>query len=268
MRTSSINKFKHPFHLVDPSPWPLAISFILTCTVFGFAAYLNRYIYGGWYLFISFLILNCYAGLWLRDINREATFEGRHTSFVRKNIKLGFILFLISETMIFFALFWAYFHSMLNPAIWIGIKWPPEGISALDPTTWPLSNTLLLLSSGFAITWSHQALMDGDILESRRGLIVTLLFAISFIFIQLYEYHNASFSINDSIYGSIFYMITGLHGLHVIGGTFFIYINGIRLTQYHFTPKRHASFSFATWYWHFVDVIWIFVYLIIYISGS
>ena len=268
MFNRKLNKYKHPFHLVDPSPWPLAVSFMLTCVAFGFGAYLNRYMYGGWYVLISFIALLGYSSLWFRDIVREATFEGRHTTYVRKNIRLGFILFLISETMVFFALFWAYFHSMLNPSIWLGCTWPPVGINSMDPKTWPLSNTLLLLSSGFAITWSHYALICGNLTESKYGLIVTLVFSLIFISIQVFEYKNASFGINDSVYGSLFFMITGLHGLHVMGGTIFLYINGIRLTQYHFTNTRHNGYVFGAWYWHFVDVVWIFVYLVIYIGGS
>jgi len=254
----------HPFHIVDPSPWPLLTSLGAFFTLFGFALYMHFY-QNGFFLFIlGLLILLTSMSLWWRDVIREATFEGHHTSYVRKGIKLGMILFITSEIMLFFAFFWAFFHASLNPTIEIGCVWPPKGIHAINPWHMPFYNTVVLISSGAFITWSHYAMLAGDRNEALEGLFFTIFLAILFTFLQYSEYSMAAFNISDGVYGSVFYMTTGLHGSHVIIGSIFLLVCFYRLYAGHFTKTHHVGFECASWYWHFVDIVWIFVYFFIY----
>jgi cytochrome c oxidase subunit 3 len=258
---------KHPFHIVDPSPWPLISSLAAFCMLTGFTMYMHFY-KNGYFTFIFgeiFLIVS--MGLWWRDVVREGIFEGHHTSYVRKGIKLGMILFIVSEVMFFFAFFWAFFHSSLNPTPEIGCVWPPKGIIAINPWHVPLLNTFVLITSGAYVTWSHHALLAGNRKESIEALIYTILLAIFFTFLQAYEYAVAPFNISDSVYGSVFYMTTGLHGFHVIIGTLTLIVCLYRLVAHHFTREQHVGYECGAWYWHFVDIVWIFVYFFIYWWG-
>jgi len=258
---------KHPFHIVDPSPWPLIAAFGAFYTLFGFSLYMHFYENGFSLFFWGLLILISTAAIWWRDVIREATFEGHHTSYVRKGLKLGMILFICSEVMLFFAFFWAFFHSSLNPTIEIGCVWPPKGIIAINPWHIPLLNTIVLVTSGAFITWSHYAILAGYRKDSIEALIYTVILAIFFTLLQYYEYCVAPFNISDSVYGSVFYMTTGLHGSHVLIGTLFLLVCLYRLIEQHFTRTHHVGFECAAWYWHFVDIVWIFVYFFIYWWG-
>jgi len=205
---------------------------------------------------------------WWRDIVREGTFEGQHTNSVQAGLKMGMILFIASEVMFFVAFFWAFFHSSFNPSPAIGGVWPPAFIATLDPWKIPLLNTILLLSSGASVTWAHHSIVLGDKFQACVALIVTIVLAVIFTGLQGYEYISAPFTIADSVYGSTFYMATGFHGFHVFIGTCFLAVCLGRLYYNHFTREHHFGFEAAAWYWHFVDVVWLFLFITIYWWGS
>lgn len=261
-------KQHHPFHIVTPSPWPFLISIAALITTLGATMYMHFYKGGLLILSLGFLHVVIILGLWWRDVIREGTFEGAHTKKVKRNLRLGFIFFIVSEIMFFFGFFWAFFHCALSPAISIGCVWPPLGIEPFDPLGTPLVNTLLLLLSGVTITHTHQNLLERNYIKTGFGFIFTLICAELFIGQQFKEYIYAPFAISDGIYGSVFYMITGLHGFHVIVGTIFIFVCLLRFNQSHFTRRHHVGFECAAWYWHFVDIVWLFVYGAIYWWGG
>jgi cytochrome c oxidase subunit 3 len=258
---------KHPFHIVDPSPWPLLTSFSVFSTVIGLILYMHFYQKASFVLSWSFFAVILCTTFWWRDVVREATYEGKHTSYVRQNLKLGMVLFIISEAMLFFAFFWAFFHSSLNPSMELGSVWPPKGIEAINPWHVPLLNTFVLINSGAFVTWAHYSLLAGLRKQTINGLVYTVLLAAFFTFLQAFEYINANFNISDGVFGSVFYMTTGLHGFHVIVGTIFLAVCLYRLMKHHFTKKHHVGLECAIWYWHFVDVVWIFVFTFIYWWG-
>lgn len=258
----------HPFHLVTPSPWPFLISIAAFVTAVGATMYMHSYKGGLLTLLLGLFSVLLIKGLWWRDVIREATFEGMHTLRVQRGLKFGFILFIVSEVMFFFGFFWAFFHSALSPAISIGCIWPPQGITPFSPLGTPLVNTCVLLLSGATITYTHFNLVAGNFSKTFIGFLETIFYAGLFTYLQGQEYVFAPFSISDGIYGSVFYMITGLHGLHVIIGTLFIIVCFVRFRKSHFTRQHHLGFEFSAWYWHFVDVVWLFVYTAIYWWGG
>lgn len=258
----------HQFHLVDPSPWPLMAAlggFLLTT---GLVSYMHKFI-GGWSLFLNGITMILFVMyVWWRDIVREATYEEHHTFVVQRGLRLGMILFIISEIMFFFAFFWAFFHSSLAPVFNIGGVWPPKSIISMSTYTIPLTNTLILLSSGATVTWAHHAI----ILNAKRHTIIALLYTITlaalFTYFQGLEYVSAPFNISDGIYGSCFYMATGFHGFHVFVGTIALFVSLIRIVLNHTTNTHHFGFESAIWYWHFVDVVWLFLFINIYWWGN
>jgi len=258
-----LNKLpKHPFYLVTPSPWPLYTSLAILIVAIGLVQYMHQ-IQGAFLtLFFGLFYLLGMLSFWWRDVIREATFYSVHTKKMQKILKFGFVLFIVSEIAFFFAFFWAFFHSSLAPTIQIGSIWPPLGIVTFDAFGIPLLNTFILLLSGLTITYTHYALTLGLTKYIRDGFLFTILLAILFTSFQLYEYKHALFSICDGIYGSIFYMATGFHGFHVLVGTTFILVCFLRRT--HFTRDHHVGFECAAWYWHFVDVVWLFLFITIY----
>lgn len=262
------NNQKHSFHLVDPSPWPLVSAFSALMLTFGGVLYMHGYSGGSFLTQFGFCMLLFMMFCWWRDVIREATFEGQHTLSVQTGLKIGMLLFIASEVMFFFAFFWAFFHSSFNPSPVIGGVWPPAFISTLDPWKIPLLNTLLLLSSGASVTWCHHSIVLGNKFEASVSLIITIILAVIFTALQGFEYVTAPFSISDSVYGSTFYMATGFHGFHVFVGTCFLTICLIRLYLNHFTKEHHFGFEAAAWYWHFVDVVWLFLFITIYWWGS
>jgi cytochrome c oxidase subunit 3 len=258
----------HSYHLVDPSPWPILTGISVFSIVFGMVLYMHGFSLG-YELWSEGLLLTCVgAFFWWRDVIREATFEGAHTSIVRRGLRFGMVLFIVSEIMLFFAFFWAFLHSSLNPVPQIGGVWPPRGIQPIDPWAIPLYNTFLLLTSGAALTWAHHSLVGGYRLEVITGLEITLLLALLFTACQLYEYINAPFHLSDGVYGSTFYMLTGLHGFHVIVGTLFLTVCFFRVLFRHFVNTVHVGFESAAWYWHFVDVVWLLLFALIYVWGG
>ena len=259
---------RHTFHLVDQSPWPLVGSISALTLTNGAVLYFHSFKTGGFTLVLGFVMVLYTMFVWWRDVIREGTFEGHHTKVVQKGLRYGMILFIVSEVMFFFAFFWAFFASSLAPTVEIGSIWPPEGIHPFNPWDVPLLNTIILLSSGATVTWAHHAIITGLRYEGIYGLIATIFLALIFTGLQAYEYKEASFDISDGIYGSTFYMATGFHGFHVIVGTTFLAVCLVRLIKYHFTTKHHFGFEAAAWYWHFVDVVWLFLFVSIYWWGT
>jgi cytochrome c oxidase subunit 3 len=262
------NNQKHSFHLVDPSPWPLISAFSAMMLTFGGASYMHGYQGGGFLLSFGFCMILFMMFVWWRDIIREGTFEGQHTSSVQTGLRMGMLLFIVSEIMFFFAFFWAFFHSSFNPSHAIGGVWPPAFIVTLDPWKVPLLNTCLLLSSGASVTWAHHSIVMGSKFQACLSLIITIVLAIIFTALQGFEYVSAPFSISDGVYGSCFYMATGFHGFHVVIGTIFLTVCLFRLYLNHFTREHHFGFEAAAWYWHFVDVVWLFLFITVYWWGS
>lgn len=244
---------QHPFHLVDLSPWPLMTSISLFSFVLSFVIYFNYFKSGAVYVLIAFIIFCFYLFRWFSDIIEEATFEGHHTFKVQQGIQIGMCLFILSEIMFFFSFFWAFFHGSLAPSVDIGCIWPPKGIISLDPWGLPLLNTIILLSSGVTVTWAHRAILSGNWVDMTKGLYATIMYGLLFTSIQYYEYTVAPFSINDSLFGSLFFMLTGFHGLHVLVGTIFLIVCLIRHLKLHFTINHHVGLEASIWYWHFVD---------------
>ena len=259
---------KHPFHLVDPSPWPMFASLSAFCTTVGGVMYMHGYNGGGLLASLGFGMV-CYTMVvWWRDVIREATFEGHHTSTVQTGLKYGMLLFIVSEIMFFFAFFWAFFHSALAPTIEIGAMWPPKGIEVLNPWEIPFINTVILLTSGATVTWAHHAILGGKKQEVIVSLLFTIALASVFTGFQAMEYVEAPFTITDGVYGSTFYLATGFHGFHVFVGTVFLSICLVRTLKDHFTKAHHFGFEAAAWYWHFVDVVWLFLFVAIYWWGG
>ena len=258
----------HPFHLVDPSPWPLITSLAALGTTTGGVMYFHGYNNGKFLLFTSLFFLIFMMFIWWRDVVRESTFEGNHTKSVEYGLRMGMVLFIVSEVMFFFAFFWAFFHSSLSPAIEIGGVWPPLGIETFSPWEVPLLNTLILLTSGATVTVCHNTLITGERTLAINSLIATILLAALFTGFQVFEYLHASFTIADSVYGSTFFMATGFHGFHVFVGTCFLAVCLFRLNANHFTREHHFGFEAAAWYWHFVDVVWLFLFVVVYWWGG
>lgn len=256
---------KHPFHIVDYRPWPLTGSVGAISLVAGIASYTHKYdsrlISFGLVLILATIIQ------WWRDVTREATFQGKHTEKVEQGMRMGIVLFISSEVFFFLAFFWAFFHSSLRPNIEVGGIWPPTGIKAIRPFDVPLLNTIILLSSGATITWAHIALIENKWMEAHLSLVVTVILGVYFTILQGLEYVISSFSLADGVYGRTFFVATGFHGLHVIIGTTFITVIIYRNFFFHFTKNHHFGFEARAWYWHFVDVVWLFLYLCIYWWG-
>lgn len=251
----------HPFHLVSVRPWPIIISFSL---------FNNLIITVNWFHKINyFIIITIPCTLlciyqWWRDITRESTYQGLHTFNVYKIIRRGIILFIISEILFFISFFWAYFHSSLSPSIDIGLLWPPQGIKPFNPYDIPLINSIILISSGITVTWSHHSILNNNLSERKKSLLITIILGIYFTLLQAFEYYESPFTLSDSVYGSTFFIATGFHGLHVIIGSLFLLICLLRLNNLHFSSLHHFGFEAAAWYWHFVDVVWLFLYISIY----
>nr|QTF76067.1 cytochrome c oxidase subunit 3 [Gynaikothrips uzeli] len=257
--------FNHPFHLVSLSPWPLLGSLSILNMIFGMVDWFNSFNNTQNIISMITVILICYQ--WWRDVIRESTWQGLHTLKVFKGLQLGMILFITSELFFFISFFWSFFHMSLSPDMELGLIWPPKGIIFFNPIEIPLLNTMILLLSGFTVTWSHYSLLMQK-KEFKTSLLLTCLLGIYFTFIQFYEYKESFFCISDSVFGSTFYIMTGFHGIHVIVGTCFLLVNFFRSLKNHFSNIHHFGFEAAAWYWHFVDVVWLFLYMFVYIIGG
>lgn len=257
---------RQPFHLVEYRPWPLISSLAAFNMTAGLTAWFHNL--GVRPLLLGLLLTILRIIQWWRDVVREATFQGHHTSIVLRGLKFGIVLFIISEVIFFFAFFWGFFHSRLAPTPEISCTWPPPGIEPINPFSVPLLNTATLLASGVTVTWAHHSLTSGNNEEALSALIWTVLLGVYFTYLQANEYYEAPFTIADGIYGTTFFVSTGFHGLHVLIGTTFLIVCLFRTYFHHFSRDRHFGFEAAAWYWHFVDVVWIFLYLCIYWWGS
>nr|YP_010388416.1 cytochrome c oxidase subunit III [Calanus simillimus]UPP55818.1 cytochrome c oxidase subunit III [Calanus simillimus] len=256
----------HPYHMVDESPWPMFGSlgglYLTTGMVSWF--HLNSMLL----FYVGMLCLVLVMIQWWRDISREGAVQGLHTAIVELGLRWGMALFIVSEVFFFVSFFWAFFHSSLAPTVEVGSLWPPFGIKVFNPFQVPLLNTIVLISSGVSVTWSHHALMSGNYSQTTQSLAITVILGMYFTFLQGLEYYEASFTFADSVYGSTFFIATGFHGLHVLVGTLFLAVCLNRHMNCEFSSSHHFGFEAAAWYWHFVDVVWLFLYLVIYWWGS
>jgi heme/copper-type cytochrome/quinol oxidase subunit 3 len=255
---------KHPYHLVAPSPWPLVGSIAGGVMAIGAVLFMHHHDYGTAVLILGALLVLLTMFVWWRDVINEATFQGYHTPVVQIGLRFGMALFIASEVMFFAAFFWAFFTSSLFP---VGGVWPPQGIHPFNPFEFPFLNTLILLLSGTTVTWAHHSLLEGNYKGLVQGLTVTVLLGISFTCVQVYEYSHAAFHFSGGIYPSTFFMATGFHGFHVIIGTTFLAVCLWRAKRGDFTPTHHFGLEAAAWYWHFVDVVWLFLFVCIYWWG-
>jgi cytochrome c oxidase subunit 3 len=282
----STDAVKHDYHLVNPSPWPLVGSAAAVVFTIGLVTWFKGLFglpAGTWWLAVLGLagILYTMVGWW-GDVVKESR-AGDHTPVVSIGLRYGMMLFIASEVMFFVAWFWIFFEMALfhDVRTLSGIEevraawgtWPPKGVETLDPWHFPLINTLTLLTSGTTVTWAHHAIQTGDRKGAKIALALTILLGMAFTGIQAYEYreiiHEHLFfnpaSANAGLYGSSFFMATGFHGFHVLIGTIFLIVCMIRLLAGQFTPTKHFGFEAAAWYWHFVDVVWLFLFAFIYV---
>ncbi len=274
----------HDYHIIDPSPWPLIGSIGALLMAIGGVVWMQSLkdadattlgLSGPWPFFIGLLIVLYTMYAWWADTIHEAH-AGDHTKVVSMHLRYGMIMFIASEVMFFVAWFWAFFDVSLyaDEAIQVGRvaytggQWPPADIQVLDPLHLPLFNTITLLLSGTTVTWAHHALLEGDRKGLVWGLFLTVVLGVIFTGVQALEYIDAPFNFKDSMYGSTFFMATGFHGFHVLVGTIFLIICLIRAMQGHFSEKQHFGFEAAAWYWHFVDVVWLFLFVAVYIWAS
>nr|QXU57593.1 cytochrome c oxidase subunit 3 [Calotes emma] len=256
----------HPFHLVTPSPWPILAATSTLMLTSGLVLWMHLKTTALVYLGLLTLLMTAYQ--WWRDIIRESTLQGHHTKKVQKGLRYGMTLFIMSEVLFFFGFFWAFFFVSFNPSHNLGLFWPPKGIITMNPFEVPLLNTMVLLASGLTVTWAHHSIMEGSRKNSIFALTLTVLLGLYFTTLQMMEYYEAPFTISDSVYGSTFFIATGFHGLHVMIGTSFLIVCLLRQKKSHFTMSHHFGFEAAAWYWHFVDLVWIFLFTSIYWWGS
>jgi len=252
----------HPYHIISPSPWPLLRGALSITSLLGIILWSNNQ--GTILIFVRLLFLTTVSKIWWRDVSRESSWQGFHSKKVVAGLRIGILLFIASEVLFFFSFFWTFFHRRLAPNLEIGGVWPPMGTIPLNPFQVPLLNTLILLSSGITVTWSHHALLKNNNSRIKFRLLITILLGAYFTLLQGWEYWDASYAISDSIFGSRFFLATGFHGLHVLIGTIFLIVSYIRHSLNIFSKTHHLGFEIAIWYWHFVDVVWLFLYTFLY----
>lgn len=275
---------KHDYHLVNPSPWPLIGSIAVLALAVGGVVYMKG-LFGVeqgqlWTLLPGFLMVIWVMAGWWREVVKEGR-TGDHTPVVEIGLKYGMVLFIVSEIMFFAAWFWSFFElAIFYPArvgetfdstspVWEGLtafaQWPPTGVTTFDPFHLPLINTLILLLSGTTVTAAHHALQHDKLDNAKFMLILTIILGVMFTCLQAYEYSEAQFTFDGTLYGSAFFMATGFHGAHVVIGTIFLTVCLFRLYAKNMTAKKHLGFEFAAWYWHFVDVVWLFLFAFVYV---
>ncbi|MCB1456454.1 MAG: cytochrome c oxidase subunit 3 [Nitratireductor sp.] len=280
------HKVNHDYHIIDPSPWPLIGSIGALLMAVGGVGYMRwlreeSFDIGGvnlatpWIFVIGLVVVLYTMFAWWGDTVKESH-QGHHTRVVSMHLRYGMILFIASEVMFFVAWFWAFFDASLFAGEvaqvarveHTGGHWPPQGIEVLDPWHLPLFNTIILLLSGTTVTWAHHALLHNERGMLKAMLAITVALGVLFSVVQAYEYAHAPFTFHDSIYGATFFMATGFHGFHVLVGTIFLLVCLFRAMAGHFTPQKHFGFEAAAWYWHFVDVVWLFLFCAIYVWAS
>jgi cytochrome c oxidase subunit 3 len=271
----------HDYHILPPDQWPLIGAFSALALTGGGVMWMHDNPYGKFVFLLGLLGVLTTMFSWWSNVVREAH-EGHHTPVVQLHLRYGMILFIASEVMFFVAWFWAFFTAALFPApievvdgatqviadATAVATWPPKGIEVLDPFGFPLLNTFILLCSGTTVTWAHHSLIHGDREGLKKGLWCTILLGLLFTSIQAYEYIQAPFAFKGNMYGATFFMATGFHGAHVIIGTIFLIVCLARAYKGEFTAKQHFGFEAAAWYWHFVDVVWLFLFVSIYVWGG
>lgn len=260
----------HPYHLVKPSIWPLASSFAAGLMALGMILFMHEVQIFGMNATYAVLVLGLLAVLacmffWWRDVVYEAVWEKAHSAVAKVGFRFGMMLFILSEVMFFVAFFWAFFAAALYP---MGGVWPPEGVITVDPLDLPLLMTMILLLSGCTITWAHAAILENDQENFALSLGLTVILGFFFLGFQVYEYSHLAYGFKDGIFSSTFYMATGFHGFHVFVGTLFLAVCYLRAKKMHFTKDGHFGFEAAAWYWHFVDVVWLFLFVAIYFWGG
>lgn len=274
---SKYEKVMHPYHLVKPSPWPLIMSFSSLILTIGIIMIMHQYSYSILVLASGSVMTLLTFYVWWRDVINEGRKDNAHNHVVRKGLSIGMLLFIVSEIMFFAVFFSSFFKASIDPVailngeVWPVAKgqWPPAGIKTLDPWNIPFLNTLILLLSGTTVTWAHYSIIENKQKDLVTALAVTVILGVCFTALQAYEYYHAEFKWEDGIYASNFYMATGFHGFHVIVGTIFLFVCFIRARTGHFAKHRgHLGFEFAAWYWHFVDVVWLFLFTFVYVWGS
>nr|YP_010397973.1 cytochrome c oxidase subunit III [Rasbora sarawakensis]UQJ79211.1 cytochrome c oxidase subunit III [Rasbora sarawakensis] len=256
----------HAYHMVDPSPWPLTGAMGALLMTSGLAIWFH--FKSTTLILIGLVVLILTMIQWWRDVIREGTFQGHHTFPVQKGLRYGMVLFITSEVFFFLGFFWAFYHSSLAPTpelVWCG---PPTDLIIMNFSQVTLLLTDIMMSSEVTVTGAKQSMMEGERKQAIQSLALTIILGLYFTALQAMEYYEAPFTIADSIYGSTFFVATGFHGLHVIIGSTFLAVCLMRQIQFHFTSDHHFGFEAAAWYWHFVDVVWLFLYVSIYWWGS
>jgi cytochrome c oxidase subunit 3 len=268
-------KQDHPFHLVNPSPWPALAALALLLMPVGGVMMMHKHQAGIFPFLAGFSLVLYVMFVWWRDVVREGIHDHAHTNEVRHGLRTGMALFITSEVMFFFAFFFAYFSVSIWPVpsiadLWnvTHTTWPPKGTVTFDPFHLPFLNTLILLLSGTTVTWAHYALLQKDQESLKKALLITVLLGVSFSALQAVEYAHAPFGFKDGAFPSLFFMLTGFHGFHVIVGTIFLFVCYLRAKKGQFSEKHHLGFEFAAWYWHFVDVVWLFLFVFVYWWGG
>ncbi|CAM3154696.1 cytochrome-c oxidase [Sphingomonas antarctica] len=264
----------HDYHILAPDPMPIIGAFsALTMAAGGImwmhGGHVGHPNGGGWVFFIGLAAVLYTMLQWWTNVVREAK-SGDHTPVVQLHLRYGMILFIASEVMFFVGWFWAWFDFSLFPSTVdvVGGHWPPKGVEVLDPFAFPLLNTLILLCSGTTVTYAHHALIHGNRQGLKAGLWWTIGLGALFSCIQAWEYAHAPFAFKGLNYGAAFFMATGFHGFHVLVGTIFLAVCLKRTYNGDFTPRQHFGFEAAAWYWHFVDVVWLFLFISIYVWGG
>ncbi len=264
----------HPYHLVNPSPWPALGAVSLLGVTLGGAMFMHHKSGGVILLLVGLAMVLYTMFVWWRDVIKEGMFDKAHTREVSTGLRFGMALFIVSEILFFAAFFWSFFNASTLPKlpmaddVWkiaAGV-WPPSGIKPFDPMHLPLLNTLILLLSGTTVTWAHHAILHRDQKTAVTALWYTVILGVSFTALQAYEYTHAAFGFKDGVYASNFFMATGFHGFHVLVGTIFLAICLIRAKKNQFSPEHHLGFEFAAWYWHFVDAVWLFLFVFVYLD--
>ncbi len=263
----------HPFHVPHASVWPFLAAVAAGVMALGMVLFMHNVEWLGFHVGAKGLVLGALGVLammwvWWRDVIHEAVVEKAHSPVTKIGLRYGMALFISSEVMFFVAFFWAFFEASLFPKEAIGFIWPPATVEAIKAFDLPFLMTMILLLSGCTVTWAHHAILEGKQAESVKALVITVALGVVFTGFQLYEYHHATFPFKGGIYSSAFYMATGFHGFHVLVGSIFLAVCLFRAQKGHFTPQSHFGFEAAAWYWHFVDVVWLFLFVAIYWWGN
>ena len=267
-------KVNHDYHILEPDVWPLIGAFSALTFTTGMVLFMHQEDFpSAWQIVLGLGVMGLIATFfsWFGNIVKEAQ-RGDHTPVVQLHLRYGMILFIASEVMFFVGWFWSWFDFSLFPSAIsevVGGQFPPKAIEAvINPFSLPLLNTLILLCSGTTVTWAHHSLIHGDRDGLKKGLWATIILGLVFTSIQAYEYAHAPFEFGGNTYSSAFYMATGFHGFHVLVGTIFLIVCLVRSYKGHFTPRQHFGFEAAAWYWHFVDVVWLFLFVVVYVWGG